>query len=312
MPKRSITGTRSLLLLLVLAICLLFRTAEASKGDRLPDFRECVKVCERENCDPNHDPTPIPLHRRLLLWTCPSECDYTCQRIVSARRRHAGQAAVQFHGKWAFARVLGIQEPLSVLFSLGNLYAHGRGLALLRARVPARHPLRAPYERFARVGLLTWAASALFHARDFRATEQADYFGAAAGVLCGLYVAGVRVLRLARPARARRRRAWTLLCAALYAAHVAYLKLWAWDYTYNMAANVAVGLVHNALWIYYSVVRYRETGREPWALWPAAIVAWIMAAMSLELFDFPPVWDALDAHSLWHLGTIPPALLWYQ
>jgi hypothetical protein len=35
------------------------------------------------------------------------------------------------------------------------------------------------------------------------------------------------------------------------------------------------------------------------------------AAMSLELFDFPPYYRVIDAHSLWHLATIFIARGWY-
>ncbi|KAI1750939.1 vacuolar membrane protein [Xylaria castorea] len=337
-----------------LIVCLLLRTVDASYGDRLPEFRECIEVCNRENCDPNNDPTPIrkrrslpflslflsshqprteptpapscltpldtdlcalaALHHRLLLWTCAQECDYTCQHIVTARRVEAGQAVTQFHGKWPFVRVLGVQEPFSVLFSAGNFAAHRSGLARLRERVPPGHPLRWYCELFAYFGMATWVFSTVFHTRDFAATEQLDYFGAGASVLYALYFALVRVARLDLPSSPRRRsllRLWTVFCCALYAAHVAYLKLWKWDYAYNMKANLVVGMVHNLLWTYFSWKRWRET-RQGWAIWPSLLVVWIMLAMSLELLDFPPLWGVLDAHSLWHLGTIGPAILWYD
>jgi len=35
-------------------------------------------------------------------------------------------------------------------------------------------------------------------------------------------------------------------------------------------------------------------------------------AMSLELLDFPPWMGMVDAHSLWHLGTVLPTVLWYN
>ncbi|KAI0438773.1 Per1-like-domain-containing protein [Xylaria telfairii] len=297
----------------LIACLLLLQAVDASAGDRLPEFRECVKVCNRENCDPNNDPTPIPLHHRLLLWTCAQECDYTCQHIVTTRRVAAGQAVTQFHGKWPFERVLGLQEPASVLFSVGNLAAHRNGLARLRERVPATYPLRRYYELFAYFGMASWVFSTVFHTRDFAVTEQLDYFGAGASVLYGMYYALVRVARLDLPTPRRRSllRLWTVLCCALYAAHVAYLKFWKWDYTYNMTANVVVGMVHNLLWTYFSWTRWRET-RQSWAIWPSVLVAWVMLAMSLELLDFPPLWGALDAHSLWHLGTIVPTILWYN
>jgi hypothetical protein len=97
----------------------------------------------------------------------------------------------------------------------------------------------------------------------------------------------------------------------LYAMHVAYLSLWKWDYTYNMAANVVVGIVANVLWSGFSYVQYRRIGRT-WAVWPGMCVAWIIVAMSMELMDFPPWRGMIDAHSLWHLGTVVPTVLWYK
>jgi len=84
-----------------------------------------------------------------------------------------------------------------------------------------------------------------------------------------------------------------------------------WDYGYNMAANVVCGIVQNALWSWFSVKRWRESHRA-WAVWPGLVVAWVLMAMSLELLDFPPFWGLVDAHSLWHLGTIAPTVLFYN
>lgn len=207
-----------------------------------------------------------------------------------------------------------MQEPLSVLFSLGNLYAHANGLRNVRATMPAAYSLRPFYVVLAYVGIASWTFSAVFHTRDFRATEELDYFAAGANVLYGLYYTVVHHLRLDRPHSPRRRsvlRAWTLLCGLLYTCHVAYLKFWSWDYGYNMAVNVLCGLVQNVLWTWYSWVKYEET-RRGWAVWPSFAVAWIILAMSLELFDFAPLWGSVDAHCLWHLGTIGPTVLWYK
>ncbi|KAF0326209.1 Protein PER1-like protein [Colletotrichum sp. SAR11_59] len=305
---------RSPLFLAVFAALLVFATTvEASYGDRMPEFRECVQVCHNENCAPGKDATPIPLHRRLLLWTCSSECDYTCQHIITKKRIAAGERVVQFHGKWPFHRFLGCQEPFSTIFSLGNLWAHYDGLRKFRAAVPASYPLMPWYTWLAAVGVASWTFSAIFHTRDFAATEQLDYFAAGANVLYGLYYTVVRVMRLDRPTPRRRSvlRAWTLLCVLLYAGHVAYLKGVRWDYTYNMAANVVVGVIQNLMWLWFSYNKYRQT-RRVWAIWPSIVVAIIVTVMSLELFDFPPLLGALDAHSLWHLGTIPPTILMYR
>ncbi|KAI9796203.1 MAG: hypothetical protein M1833_006454 [Piccolia ochrophora] len=302
-------------ILLVALFVLLFQVSNASTGDQLPEFKNCVKICKKVNCNNGHK---LPLHLRLLLWDCPSQCDYTCQHIITdqrtAQRPTMADPIVQYHGKWPFRRVLGMQEPFSVLFSLLNLLAHQYGLNRVREAIPARYPLRRYYLAFGYFGLASWVFSMLFHTRDFDATEKLDYFAAGASVLYGLYYAPVRIFRLDersprwKPAALRW---WTILCVALYVAHISYLTLWSWDYTYNMAANVVVGTIQNLLWSWFSITRYRRL-KKPWAAWPGLIVAWIVMAMGLELLDFPPLGGMVDAHSLWHLGTVGPTLWWYN
>ncbi|PFH56115.1 hypothetical protein XA68_17032 [Ophiocordyceps unilateralis] len=303
---------RARALVLMLLVLTLFGAARASVGDRSPEFEHCLEVCQAENCAPGREQTPIPLFRRLLLWNCGSECDYTCQHIVTAERVASARPVVQFHGKWPFYRFLGMQEPLSVLFSLGNLWAHWNGLHKVRARIPSSYGLRPWYLWLARIGIVTWTFSALFHTRDFAVTEQLDYFAAGASVLYGMYYTPIRIFRLDRPTPRRRSllRLWSVLCATLYLAHVAYLKGVRWDYTYNMAANMSAGIVHNVLWSWFSWDSYRKS-RRAWAMLPGLVVAWIMLAMSMELFDFPPWLGSVDAHSLWHLMTIGPTIVWY-
>lgn len=219
---------------------------------------------------------------------------------------------VQFHGKWPFHRFLGMQEPFSVLFSLLNFLAHQSGIAKIRESIPSRYPLRPYYLLFGYFGLASWTFSMIFHTRDFNITEKMDYFAAGANILYGLYLAPIRIFRLDQPTNGGPKtiKFWTALCLSLYAAHVVYLTAWSWDYSYNMAANVAVGIIQNALWTWFSMARYRRL-QKPWAAWPGLIVAWVILAMSLELLDFPPWWGMIDAHSLWHLGTVLPTIWWY-
>ncbi len=220
---------------------------------------------------------------------------------------------VQYHGKWPFNRFLGMQEPFSVLFSLMNFLAHLDGMDKIRSTIPKNYPLRKYYIVFGYFGLASWTFSMLFHIRDFGLTEKLDYFAAGASILYGLYYTPIRIFRMDRksPLKQSLLRLWTVTCVALFIAHLSYLTLWRWDYTYNMAANVAVGIVQNALWSWHSVKTYQKL-RKPWAAWPGLIVAWIILAMSLELLDFPPWGGNLDAHSLWHLGTVGPTVWWYK
>lgn len=179
--------------------------------------------------------------------------------------------------------------------------------------IPLGYSMRRFYVWLAYVGIASWTFSSIFHTRDFRITEELDYFAAGANVLYGLYYTPIRVFRLDRRTPRRRSvlRIWTLICITMYVCHVAYLKLVKWDYTYNMAANVAAGIIQNLLWTWFSFNRYKEA-RRMWAIWPSFVVAWLIFAMSMELFDFPPWLGSIDAHSLWHLFTIAPTILWYK
>lgn len=275
-------------------------------------------VSSAEHTDCGSKLTTIALHLRLLLWTCPSNCDYVCQHIVTDRRVSRDppmlQPILQYHGKWPFPRFLGMQEPCSVLFSFLNLLAHRDGLTKIRENISSDYPLRKYYVAFSYIGIVSWVFSMIFHTRDFDVTEKLDYFAAGANVLYGLYYTPIRIFRLDQerpPVKATLLRLWTFTCVSLYAAHISYLTFWHWDYVYNMAANVAIGVVNNILWSGFSYRTYQRL-KKPWAAWPGMIVAWIILAMSLELLDFPPFWGLVDAHSLWHLGTVVPTIWWYK
>ncbi len=224
------------------------------------------------------------------------------------------EPVVQYHGKWPFYRFVGMQEPFSVSFSFLNFLAHYNGLLKIRDKMPARYSLRPFYVALSYIGMASWVFSMIFHTRDFNLTEKLDYFAAGASVLYGMYYTPVRIFRLDQkkpPVKQTLLRLWTITCVLLYIAHVSYLTFWRWDYTYNMAANIAVGVVQNILWSWFSVHRYQKL-KKPWAAWPGLIVAWVVMAMSLELLDFPPWKGMLDAHSLWHLGTVGPTIWWYK
>ena len=118
---------------------------------------------------------------------------------------------------------------------------------------------------------------------------------------------------------------WTFICVIVYIAHVSYLSIPPrFDYTYNMAFNLCLGVAHNILWCLYSLPssltvmrRFQSTSlprsyRPPYASKGAIIVLLTTAAVLLEVLDFPPFLRVIDAHSLWHLITIPLIIPWYK
>ena len=113
---------------------------------------------------------------------------------------------------------------------------------------------------------------------------------------------------------------------AFYIYHIHYLFYIHFDYGYNMKVNVATGNItlyfgHHYQWLFAGVLssigwfiwclesRYRR-GRPVRKCVLSLLL--LNGLLLLEVYDFPPIGFVLDAHSLWHLGTIPIPLLWFR
>ncbi|KAG8811283.1 hypothetical protein FRC19_004006 [Serendipita sp. 401] len=186
------------------------------------------------------------------------------------------------------------------------------------------------YYGFTLVNINLWIWSSVFHTRDKPWTEKMDYFSAGLGSMYGLWYTVVRLYHLYlqprllvhnTPSRRRLLAPWTSLCILLYLAHVTYLCLLPrFDYGWNMKVNLIIGMLYNFLWISYSLPsppfqrfwRVPNVIRPSFVLYPAMIAISMICAVSLEIFDFPPWWRIIDAHSLWHLATVPIVWNWYR
>ena len=154
-----------------------------------------------------------------------------------------------------------------------------------------------------------------------------DYFSAALTILYSLYFSVVRLFHLyptgPQQVASSGFKSWSLVCIVVYVCHVSYLTLLPrFDYTYNIVFNLVLGLLHNFLWLAFSLPasfsifrRFQSMPKSyrPWhATMAAKAVALTTLATCLELFDFSPWWRFIDAHSLWHLATAPLAVMWYD
>ncbi|ORZ09291.1 Per1-like protein [Absidia repens] len=275
----------------------------ASKGNQQPVFLQCVDQCTDSQC-----PTTLPLSLRLLFWSCRENCQYNCMQAITDKAIEHADEVMQYYGKWPFYRWLGIQEPASVLFSIGNGLVHHHYYHVLKQRIPNNYYLKRAMLVYALLGMNAWVWSTVFHARDTSVTEKLDYFSAGLLILYSLYYALRRLLYI-------RNTPWliALIFVTCYSMHVSYLSLIRFDYGYNMLASVVVGLIQLSLWVGWSIRQYTvETSRRSFAYMALISVVGVAIAMSLELLDFPPLGRILDAHSLWHLSTIPLMMLWYK
>lgn len=299
----SITRPQLLLLLLFAITLSHVPDVVASVGDRLPPFRACVTNCvlARQNKD------DLSLILKLMQWTLKDDCQYQCMFSVL----DTIPQVYQFYGKWPFTRLLGMQEPASVLFSILNGLVHFHFYRRLQQAMPATYSLRAVYLATPIVALNTWLWSSVFHMRDKPLTEKLDYFSAGGYILYCLFLGLVRIFRIHRYGLL------ATLCLVLFTAHCAYLSTAdGFDYGYNMKACITVGTLQTSLWLFWSILQYTDAFgdpvRRPFA-WRAGLsVVLISLAMALEVFDFPPWLFIIDAHSLWHASTVFITPLFYS
>ncbi|KAF9414511.1 hypothetical protein BGZ94_000365 [Podila epigama] len=287
----------------------------ASSGDRQREYIICVNECKREICEAKDlsaltpeqlEVRNLPLSLRLTQWSCLDNCRYLCMQSITENALLSSKPVHQYHGKWPFYRLFGMQEPASVLFSLLNGYMHWRAWPRLKRVIPENYYMRRFYLGYALVGMNTWLWSAIYHSRDWPSTEKLDYFSAGTAIMYGLYYT---IIRITRMVSVRSQLLWGVVCLVPLLAHISYLTFVRFDYGYNIAATATVGAIHNVWWMGWSIANWRS---RPYAWEPIVSAFFITAAMCLEILDFAPLWGVLDAHSLWHCATIPLVPIWYR
>ena len=268
-------------------------TLLASTGDLQPEFLFCVDDC-KYNC-PTWKPSSVYLS--LTKWTCLDDCKYHCMHTISKANPNNIQ---QYYGKWPFYRVFGLQEIASVVFSILNGYYHYDGLKRYTKRIAPSFQWRNLMILYGYVSILVWICSAIFHGRDWPVTEKMDYFSAMLSILVTLLYTFHRLggMKLWSPLSI----ITIMILSAFYVFHVSYLSFYKFDYGYNMKASVSLGLLHSFLWLIWVIINFKTRS---YAWKKARIVILLALAMSMEFLDFAPLFGIFDAHSLWHMLTIP-------
>ncbi|KAG5387069.1 hypothetical protein IGI04_038539, partial [Brassica rapa subsp. trilocularis] len=312
--------------LLLLLQCLL-SVSYASLGDADPNYRACVGECEISGCvgqlcfpqcnsSSNTGPwyTQEPLYLQWQKWGCQGDCRYHCMVNREKERETLGESPLKYHGKWPFKRLLRIQEPASVAFSVLNLAMHFHGwisfFITLYYKLPLREDKTAYYEYvglwhiYGFLSMNSWFWSAVFHTRDVDITERLDYSSAIAVIGFSLIVSILRTFDV-RVEAARVMVSAPVL--AFVTTHILYINFYKLDYGWNMIVCVAMGVAQLLLWARWAVVSRHPSN---WKLWVVVIASGL--AMLLEIYDFPPYEGYFDAHSIWHAATIPLTVLWWS
>ncbi|GMH45121.1 hypothetical protein BSKO_13078 [Bryopsis sp. KO-2023] len=323
-------------LLVVLAV-VRWSFVSGSPGDRSSHYRRCVLRCSQSGCAriwlsetsknstgvgksfdvcefpqacPQFTSTPVPAELALTRWSCEDDCRYHCMMAMEEFRKKTSHGPVKYHGKWPFKRVYGTQEIFSSMLSVLNFLAHVHNAIALRSKISITRKQKKviyPYSRlwwaYVATHLNAWFWSTMFHARDVGGTEKADYFSASWTVFVGLYVA------LARCGELRSVAKWMVLITlmAFYLRLVYYLNIIHFDYGYNMAVCIVLGIAQGLIWIGWAWRTRHPSRRTVWLFFLG-----LYGSMLAEVFDFPPFGLLVDAHAVWHAATIPLTYVWYK
>jgi len=314
METPSLTKWLAVVVLLVSLVSF----SHGSRGDQSKVHRMCLFNCTRETCvkgslnlEKFHSNQPV--FERWLGWDCFGECNYQCMWKTIQRLG----VVYQFHGKWPFARILGVQEPASALFSIFNLVAHlvmtvklWRSVVSSSSSLSLLEALSAPtlkcWLTYALVSINAWTWSTVFHTRDVDWTEKADY-------LCAYSIVLFQLLAFFQRLTCHDR-SWirsvgsTAVAVAAYSHHVHNMINIKFDYGYNMKVNIFVGLLQSILWLSWS---YKNRRRLPHVKWIAGSVLAMDVTILLEVLEFEPILWTFDSHALWHLSTSPIHLATY-
>uniref|UniRef100_A0A146MAA2 Post-GPI attachment to proteins factor 3 n=2 Tax=Lygus hesperus TaxID=30085 RepID=A0A146MAA2_LYGHE len=283
--------------------------ASGSLGNSFPIYKDCVEECRKDICDKDgyyflrNELTALPL---ILLWRCSDDCRYRCMWVVIDQFERKGWPPPQFHGKWPFVRILGIQEPASTLFSLLNLGIHVSMFKRYWREFNRHTPLFSVWIFHGVVSINGWVWSTIFHTRDIGFTELMDYLSAFAMVFSSVYCLGMRLLLdLAKDSYGA---FLTGICVLFYLNHALYLSSGPFDYSYNLVANISVGFI-TLLICAALIFRNRSL---PHSKMLAAAVGILTVSLYLEVNDFSPICWFLDAHALWHALTAPSIYFFWK
>ncbi|XP_022099023.1 post-GPI attachment to proteins factor 3-like [Acanthaster planci] len=289
-------------------------SVNASWGDQHHVFRNYRRYCLNINCSTDSKLDRFnsrqPLYLRLLGWDCWSECTYESMWHLTQKTLDEMGKVPQFYGKWPFIRFMGMQEPASSIFSILNGLVAVYMLIQFRKQVPSTAPMYETWHGYFAVQINTWVWSTVFHFRDVTWTEKMDYISAFSLIVSGLVMFILRVfcvkgntlnLKVAIPA--------VSVIGIFFLSHAFYLGFTKFSYGYNLKVNLTFALISSVAWILWSIV-VRSRQRYVWKAILSILSGNLLTL--LEVFDFPPIWWVFDAHSIWHGGTAPLAVVFYS
>uniref|UniRef100_A0A0K0ETH7 Post-GPI attachment to proteins factor 3 n=1 Tax=Strongyloides stercoralis TaxID=6248 RepID=A0A0K0ETH7_STRER len=304
--------------IIIYLICInLSKLCLASIGDNTVAYQRCIEKCYTQfSC---------PKLENAYKWSTKNcfECRYKCIWEVVNLFKYHGQKIPQFHGKWPFTALffeipifkifLLIQEPASVLFSILNLLSCYYLYKYIKNNISNMDPLKNIWMLYGIIGIITWLLSTIFHSFDTWQTELLDYSGAFVMILYQFY--GAVSFQFFKTIQENKniKLLWQIISflSLLFAIDHIYKLVHLRNYGYNMKVCLTISAFTTIIYIYWIVM---SLNTKSYAILRArkyliSILLLTGIGVLFEVFDFPPIYNILDAHSIFHFFTIPTPIL---
>jgi hypothetical protein len=280
-----------------------------SAGDYDWRFQSCVQKCFKSQLCST---TSASVRTALVSWDCEETCVYTCVQSITRERALNGLDTLKYFGHWPFERWLGLEEPASAFFSLLNILPHVLYLIRPGYYLPGNYKLQNWISVYALLAVNAWLASACYHSKKTAFSTLYDLASALALLSYGLLLASVQLLESA----SKTRPLLAALAVVLFLLRFHAMLQGQISFDLHMKTCFALAGAGSLVWMAW-MLRELQWGAGDARLTARALqrclavqLSFLLASL-LEIFDFPPLWHTLDAHSLWHAATVPLGFLWY-
>lgn len=240
-----------------------------------------------------------------------------------------GLKPLKYHGHWPFLRYFGMDEPASVLFSLVNALPHVFQLKQVTTSFTQTCFQKDDIDKDSKtngscnnyymiiwlnlypiVSIIAWVCSALYHIRKTDLSTRTDYITALFFLSYCFWLSLRRLMGSKVSVNLVTMTALLMLSLCIYRSWQIYTEF-SINFTYHMEICIVISVLHATTWIVWIVMNMKSIHDD--RIWLCILnQVWFIGSAMLEIFDFPPFFGIFDAHSLWHLATIPLGFMWYR
>ena len=269
----------------------------------------------------------FPAVLRGLNWDCKALCDYSCHHSHSQRSSAEGKFPTKYKSRWAFVRILGIEEFASFLACVLNGIIHLYHLASNKNRHlyagPEGYRMKAPMLLYSVVCINSFFWSSLFFVSKTKQTEKMDQYFAFLMVIFTFWIAVYRIggsgagENLFGNICAYTSLAILAPCLFLFAAYIYYMTNFMFNPLLSMRLKVVFNGLHAIIWIYWSLLGRGWGKGYRWKCLVCVISTNIITIVELalpgwEMLDFVPYFGIFGNESIYLLYTVPFTALWYS